>query len=218
MKPSSSATGRRAKALPPMRVQRGLVASVADGMSADRAIPEGEDWVQGISTLIGLVVLNLALFEFELNDIADTLYHRLGADQIEPRLPATFPTCLAFVAKVAKRHPGLSCRSDMLSMVDEALRLSSVRYDVVHGYVADCDRAHSLIRFARMKTDRDAAQMHEVTLRRITRQDLARAADDAARLAGRAAALSARLQETARPPRAMAPARPAAGPRPAPKQ
>jgi hypothetical protein len=190
-------------------------------MSAVRARAEGEEWVQGISTLIGVVVLNLALFEFDLNDIADTLYHRLGGDRIEPRLPSTFPTCLAFVAKVAKRQAGLPCRAEMLALVDGAVRLSSVRYDIVHGYVADYDEArHCLIRFARMKTDRDAAAMHEITLRRITREDLAAAGADAARLAGRAAALSAKLQESARSPPAMTlrPAKAAARSTPAPKE
>jgi hypothetical protein len=178
-------------------------------MSAYRAIPEDQDLVQGISSSIGSIVLNLALFEFDLNDIVDTTYHRLGGDRIDRKIPTTLPTSLLFVGKVARRHPGLlRFRADLLWIADEATRLVSLRHDVVHGYVAEYDETQRcLIRFARMKTNRDTMQLHEITLRRITRAELAKAGVDAAALAGRAAMLSRALQEeaTADEPRAHLP-------------
>ncbi|HEY6983835.1 hypothetical protein [Reyranella sp.] len=164
-------------------------------MSPLQSIPQDRAAFDDVSPLIGGLVVNLALFELALNAVVGTIYHRLDGERIERDIPVSLTKRLAFAAKAARRLPDLASeRAVLLAIVEEATRLSSLRHDIVNGYLAEYDAAGLRpMRFARMRTDRGTRRTEEITLRRITTDDLARASDDAIELASRTALLSKRL-------------------------
>jgi hypothetical protein len=171
-------------------------------MSPLQGIVKGRESLEDVARLIGNVVVHFALFERGLAELTATAYHRLGGNRLEPDMPASLPKDLTFLAKAARRLPELaSDRPELLWIADEATRLSSLRHDIVNGYITGYDPGgHQPLRFAWMRADRDTRQVHEVILRRITTDELARAGDDTADLARRTARLAARLLTRASAP------------------
>lgn len=158
--------------------------------------------LKDIAALIGNIVVHFARTERALNGLIATTRERLGVNGLEPDMPASLSKSLAFLGKAARRLPELArARTELLWIVEEATRLSSLRHDVVNGFVANLDAAEpEPLRFAWLRLDRNTRQVQEVTLRRITIEQLARAGDDAGRLAERIARLAEDLHATARSP------------------
>lgn len=157
--------------------------------------PEGTEFINNLSKILGYLVINWGLFEFGLASVISTIYHRMGGKKIEPEIPIKLSRSAKLIRKCAKKIPALAPYLDEINWIaKEALRIAPKRNDLLHGYIASYEREKNhLLIFAKATPDQNTKTVHVGTLLRITAEDLVGLGNDALALSKRTAELSHRL-------------------------
>jgi hypothetical protein len=166
-----------------------------------KGIPSERQLTDNTAILIGYLVIGFGLFEFALAGIVACVYHNMGGKRIESELPIMLSRSLTFVSKCTEKLPALVKHEAELDwIVSEARRLSPIRHDVIHEYLAEYDeKANHLFTFAKATPDKKSKTIHIRTLREITAEDLVKAGNASIELSHRAAALGLSLAKTRMP-------------------
>jgi hypothetical protein len=166
-----------------------------------KGVPAGEqgiEFINNLSKALGYLVINWGLFEFSLTAVIATIYHEMGGKKIEPELPIKLSRNAKLIRKCAQKIPALApYRDEIRWIAGEALRISPLRNDILHGYIASYEpEKRELLVFAKATPDQKTKTVHIGTLLRITAADLIGLGNDTLALSQKTADLGNRLMET----------------------
>ena len=160
-------------------------------------IPRDEEFIRNVSTLLGYIVVNCAILEFALNSIIAVSYHDLGGKEIEPTIPNMTSKVVEMLKRFARDLPKLAKHKDEIrALAIETKRISKIRNDIIHGYLADFKENGMVLTFAGVSALAPLYNMHKETVRKISVKDLATVGSDAFSASARASVLAHEIIKT----------------------
>jgi hypothetical protein len=139
--------------------------------SVDQTPIDGETWTS-LYPAVGSLILNWAHLESVLEKWVATIYYFADGKSIDARIPRMYSDKVKFLRKCFERLGLLETyKSAALGYLDEADRLSKIRFIVTHGAVSNFYPSTGNVEFTRLDVDK-IRSIHTVKLDQLSVSDI----------------------------------------------